>query len=159
MAMPIGRASAGRSGLTAPGRNVVANLTARNAAASPGRARWEPKFPEFSLVPDADVPTRIDPDSEGWIDSPATSAHVHAFKKWFPFTPTGRALSGGTYQIFVRFRETDTQPMTEYVYKWKSQAEAQRVWGLLTTDPHPGEVIHAEMIEKSVPYMRIGQGA
>lgn len=162
MATAIGRnpaAAAGRTGLNSPGRNIVANLAAEYQKTAPGRAPWKPKYPEFSLVQEHDVPTRIDEGSEGWIDSPATSAHVHAFKKWFPFSATGRALSGGTYHIYVRFRATDTQPMTEYVYKWASQAEARRVWGLLTTDPHPGEVIHAEMIQKSVPYMRIGQGA
>ena len=139
------------------GRNVVAEFVKQNAANAPSRVKWEAKYPEFALAPDRDVPSRIDADSTGWIKSPSTSAHVDSFRKWFPFTPLGREMSGGTYRIYVRFRASPTQGMSEYEYHWKNAAEARRVWGLLTTDPHPGEVIHREMILKGVPYQRVAQ--
>lgn len=139
------------------GRNVIADLTKKNAANAPSRAKWEPKYPEFSLVPEAMVPERIDEETTGWQSAPADS-HVHSFKKIFAMTPLGREMNGG-HQIRVRFKPTNTAPMTEYVYKWQNIAEANAVWEMLVSAEHPGEVIHREMIKKAVPYQRVSQGS
>lgn len=142
------------------GRNVIAELSAKYALKAPPRTNWQPKYPEFAAVPSAEVSTEIDDENTGWTPSQATSEHVQEFKKWFPFTQMGKKLSGGTYQIFVRFRPKPEEGIgvSEYVYYFKSRPEAERIWGLLTTDPHPGVVIDQELVKKGVPYKCLVKG-
>jgi hypothetical protein len=122
-------------------------------------ASWTPKYPEASTRgPDGgDVPVGLGDENLSWMRAPATS-HLDSFHFSDGNNGFNRRFLGGKSCILIRFRATATQPMTQYSYTFSDRQEALRIFNLLATAPHPGEVVDAELIKKRVPYERTAVG-
>lgn len=116
---------------------------------------WKPKYPEFAA--EREGPLADEPDDSGaepWTEAPEDS-HLARFRYWDARKYRHlRTLLGGVSQLNVVFKATNTKPETSYTYEFRDAAEGERVFALMREAESPGEIVHAELIRKGVPYTR-----
>lgn len=128
-----------------------------------GRPGWEAKFPEFADAPnDAPLDTSFDvggrPGQIPWTEAPGTS-HLIGFRFIDARGQTTegrirRKFQDGRSELQVRFKATATQPATQYSYYFSDHSQGEGIFQAMKAAEHPGEVVHAELIKKRVPYAK-----
>lgn len=87
-----------------------------------------------------------------WITAPGDS-HVDGFQ----LLDRSASGFGASSEIIVRFKggKKNASPPSSYRYKFSKHNAARAVFDALSSSDHPGEVVHAELIKKNVPFIRI----
>ncbi len=87
-----------------------------------------------------------------WVPAPADS-HVG----WFQLVDRSASAFGASSEILVTFKspKASHSPPAMYRYKFSKHNAARSVFEQLKGSDHPGQVIHAELIKKNVPYTRL----
>lgn len=126
---------------------------------------WTPKFPEAALDYEGAVGDAItDPEhqtgggSVPWTKAPGDS-HLWGFRfhdaRAIRFL---RRFRGNVSLLTVRFKPPANNPgkgISEYEYEFADHEAGAAVFRAMVGHPDPGEVVHAELIKKGVPYRKL----
>ncbi len=87
-----------------------------------------------------------------WVEAPADS-HVDGFQ----LIDRSASAFGASSDVIVRFKggKNSHSPPATYRYRFSKHYAAQSVFEALKGADHPGEVVHAELKRKNIPYIRI----
>ncbi len=95
------------------------------------------------------------PENQGeevseWVDAPAES-HVAGFQ----LVDRSKSEFGASTEIIITFKGGGKNHRAPATYRFRSTKHNQMraVFDALKGSTHPGEVIHAELIKKNVPYI------
>lgn len=88
----------------------------------------------------------------GWVEAPLDS-HVDGFE----LIDRSSSAFGAMSEIIVRFKggKKNHSPPATYRYRFSKHNLAQAVFASLSGSSNPGEVVHAELKAKNVPYIRV----
>ena len=120
-------------------------------------ADWTPSMPEAAATTAGQVKKKAEEDivSEAvWHLAPVSSQSVAAYRLVDEISPLGGVFGA---RIEVEFRERTKQGFKFYRYYFgQNYKAARRVFDLLTSTPHPGEIIDRELKKKRVSYKPFG---
>lgn len=120
---------------------------------------WIAKYPEFAAE-GRDL-EEIGDEGGDWIPAPPDS-HVESMR-YFPAKLREKSFArrlvqdSGDSMIDIRFKPNGTNGTTEYRYWFPNNEQwlADEIWHLLIGADHPGEIVHAYLIDLRIRYKRI----
>lgn len=103
-------------------------------------------------IPPADDQTNQGEVRSEWVQAPADS-HVG----WFQLVDRSASEFGASSELLVSFKSAKSShsPPSMYKYKFSKHHAARATFEALKASDHPGEVVHAELKKKNIPYTRV----